>query len=193
MDTKSGGLDKRIVKTKKAMQEALAELLMSKSIGEISVTELCKKADISRKTFYSHYDNINDVVDDIFDEVIDEIIGVLDKSTEGKDTKELIDAFASLLFTGLAENSQYDRYMESPNRAWLLLKMQNAFALVIVKEVLKNENLTHDIYKVQTVADYIAAGLVMAIHNKKRKHKTDRNEEAAELLAKIAIYDLSLL
>lgn len=186
-------MDRRVVKTKKAIQEALAGLLMFKSIGEISVTELCKKADISRKTFYSHYDNINDVVDDIFDEVVDEIISVLDKSAEGKDTKGLIDAFASLLFTGMAEDTQYDRYMESPNRAWLLLKMQNAFALVIVKEVLKNDNLTHDMNKIQTVADYISAGLVMAIHNKKRKHKTDRNEEAAELLAKVAINDLSLL
>lgn len=47
--------DRRVKYTKQAIRESFLELLSEKPIEKISVTEICKKADINRGTFYSHY------------------------------------------------------------------------------------------------------------------------------------------
>lgn len=46
-------------------KKSLIELLDEKYISEISVTELCNKANMNRSTFYSHYENVIDVLDEI--------------------------------------------------------------------------------------------------------------------------------
>ena len=46
--------DRRVRKSKKALEEALIRLLAKKTITEITVTELTEEADIHRGTFYNH-------------------------------------------------------------------------------------------------------------------------------------------
>lgn len=48
-------VDLRIKKTHKALLQALQELLCEKSFDEISVSELCDRAEIRRATFYKHF------------------------------------------------------------------------------------------------------------------------------------------
>ena len=48
-------VDKRVANTKEAVTRVFSDLLKEKSIDEISVTEICQKANINRGTFYSHY------------------------------------------------------------------------------------------------------------------------------------------
>ncbi|MCD8077523.1 MAG: TetR/AcrR family transcriptional regulator [Lachnospiraceae bacterium] len=62
--------DRRILRTKKAIKTAFAELLARKSPNEITVTELAKAADINRKTFYNYYSDIYQVMDEIEDEIV---------------------------------------------------------------------------------------------------------------------------
>jgi len=61
--------DRRVLKTKKAIVSALIELLTVKSISDISVTELTSKAGVNRKTFYLHYDKIEDIIYDFSDDL----------------------------------------------------------------------------------------------------------------------------
>lgn len=55
------GEDRRIRKSKKALQEALIRLLSKKSIGEITIKELTDEADVHRGTFYHHYTDAMDL------------------------------------------------------------------------------------------------------------------------------------
>ena len=48
-------IDLRIQKTHKALLQALRELLSEKSFDEISVSELCDRAQTRRATFYKHF------------------------------------------------------------------------------------------------------------------------------------------
>ena len=57
--------DKRIIKTKKAIYQALKELYLENDFEDISITQLTEKANIGRKTFYLHYSSIDDIVDEI--------------------------------------------------------------------------------------------------------------------------------
>ena len=52
--------DRRIRKTRNAIKNGLAELLLEKSIGDISVRELTEKVDLNRGTFYLHYKDNSD-------------------------------------------------------------------------------------------------------------------------------------
>ena len=55
--------DRRTRKTKKAICEAFAELLVEKELHKITVKEIIEKADISRVTFYNHYLDVYDLHD----------------------------------------------------------------------------------------------------------------------------------
>lgn len=49
--------DMRTKRTKKALKKAIIELMTTETIEKISVTDLCKVAEINRVTFYSHYND----------------------------------------------------------------------------------------------------------------------------------------
>ena len=53
--------DRRTLKTRKALCEALAELLMEKELHKITVQEIADKADVNRVTFYKHYMDVYDL------------------------------------------------------------------------------------------------------------------------------------
>ena len=60
-----GNIDRRSQKTKQSIQAALIKLLEEKSFPKISVTDICREADINRNTFYSYYKRQSDVCDEI--------------------------------------------------------------------------------------------------------------------------------
>lgn len=53
--------DRRVRKTKKAIQDVFCELTKEKKLNEITIKELCAKADINKSTFYLHYRDIYDL------------------------------------------------------------------------------------------------------------------------------------
>ncbi len=69
---KSKNLNKSSRKTNRLIKNVFAEMLSEyKEISRISVSELCARAEISRGTFYSHYDDIYGVAEDYENELID--------------------------------------------------------------------------------------------------------------------------
>lgn len=61
-------MDRRILKTKDAIKTAYKNLLIEKQNQKISITELSQKANIDRKTFYLHYNSVDDVMTEIIEE-----------------------------------------------------------------------------------------------------------------------------
>ena len=62
--------DLRVIKTKKAIRDAFAELLSEKDIHKITITDIADTAVINRKTFYNYYAGVYAVVDEIENEII---------------------------------------------------------------------------------------------------------------------------
>ena len=92
--------DKRIAKTKKALKDTLRRLLRIKPLSSITVTELCKDADTSRITFYSHYNDKNALMDEMVRDMVSEAVDrylCLQKEADaaggpGKPAETLVDA-----------------------------------------------------------------------------------------------------
>ena len=53
----------RYLETERKIQECLIELLNKKDNDEITVSEICKKVQINRSTFYAHYLDLYDLLD----------------------------------------------------------------------------------------------------------------------------------
>lgn len=53
--------DLRVIKTQKAIRQALLNLLEKKNLEKITVKEICDQAMISKGTFYYHYRDIDDL------------------------------------------------------------------------------------------------------------------------------------
>jgi len=64
---------RRVKLTKKMIKDALFTLLEVKPVYRISISELCKEADVNRSTFYSHYSDPGDVLKEIEDDLIEKI------------------------------------------------------------------------------------------------------------------------
>ena len=50
--------------TAQKMNLALIELMEKKSFDTITIKELCEKAQVNRSTFYSHYQNMNELLEE---------------------------------------------------------------------------------------------------------------------------------
>lgn len=68
-----------VKKTKKAFERSLAELSKDYQANKISVTMVCKKAQLSRNAFYFHYKDINALIEDIENDVIREAQALLEE------------------------------------------------------------------------------------------------------------------
>ncbi len=62
--------DRRVIKTKKNLKATLIEMMGEIPFEQIAITELCKRAEISRITFYSHYSDKYALADDIFSDML---------------------------------------------------------------------------------------------------------------------------
>ncbi|HJB45987.1 MAG TPA: TetR/AcrR family transcriptional regulator [Candidatus Mediterraneibacter surreyensis] len=62
--------DRRITKTKRSLKEAMVSMLSKEDFEHISITELCREAEVSRITFYSHYNDKYALLDDIFNDML---------------------------------------------------------------------------------------------------------------------------
>ncbi|MEG1875755.1 MAG: TetR/AcrR family transcriptional regulator, partial [Angelakisella sp.] len=76
---KDAPVDRRTKRTKRALRQGLAVLLLKKSLKDISVRELTDAVDLHRGTFYAHYRDIFDLYASIEAEIIEEVNEILDE------------------------------------------------------------------------------------------------------------------
>lgn len=82
--------NRRVQYSKNALKEALIELLEEKKISAITVTELCKRADVNRGTFYAYYETPYQLLDSIEEELFESVMGSLVKYAPEKDVRNLL-------------------------------------------------------------------------------------------------------
>ena len=70
------------LRSKKLINEALADLLTEKSLDKITVTDVVTRADINRGTFYAHYKDIPDVVDHLIQQTFSAIRDEMMRQTQ---------------------------------------------------------------------------------------------------------------
>ena len=156
--------DKRIVNTKRALRHALIELLADTPFEEITITNLCKTADISRITFYTHYSDKYDLADDIFKEMIasgTELYNRLQQSNNpGNDP---VTSYCNVLDSIL--DTYYNNFdffhQTSPHRNYSLAFNFYHYVLVTFEmHARKERNLLMPKYSTRKVTGFLCLGLL---------------------------------
>ena len=95
------------VRSRKLINEALADLLTEKPLDKITVTDVVKRADINRGTFYAHYRDIPDVVDHLIQQTFSAIRDAMIAQTEIPSNMGLV--FLTAIQTILEEDLSFYR------------------------------------------------------------------------------------
>ena len=66
--------DRRIARTRKAIQNAYLDLLRQKGTEKITISDIAREADIDRKTFYLHYNSTEDIIREFAEEKTRELL-----------------------------------------------------------------------------------------------------------------------
>ena len=101
--------NRRVRMTKRMMKNALIDLLDEKPLEKITVTEICKVADVNRSTFYTHYEDIRALMLEIEDEVLEHVTVYADGFNDYSD-KKMLEVFEEF-FDYVKENAKIFRVL----------------------------------------------------------------------------------
>lgn len=106
--------DKRIRKTKRLLKQTLIDMLSESTFEQITVKSLCERAEVSRITFYTHYNDKFDLTDEIFIDMVEiarvDYYKMQENNNLTRDSKQsylnLLDAILNLFY----EQNHFLRY-----------------------------------------------------------------------------------
>ena len=110
MSENTNTYDRRTAKTRKAIIDALADLLYEKELHKVTVKEITEKADINRGTFYKHFLDVYDLYDKAEQDILVDL-GMLVLQLEEIPS----DKFFTHLVDFIDNNRAVFRMMFSPN------------------------------------------------------------------------------
>lgn len=162
MENMNKPLDRRIVRTKKAIKNAVTELLALEEPDKISITDLARKAGVNRKTFYGHYKDVENVIDEIENDVKESFDDMLAPLT----LEEIIEnpgiIFAKLTDMIAMDPAFYGRLLSTSRNSSLTTKIGDSFRTKI-KEIFARYPL--DQYQADLMIDFVASGVVTVFRN----------------------------
>ena len=160
-------MDKRIIKTKKGLREALKSLLDEKPFDKINVTEICARSQTSRVTFYTYYNDKYDLLTDLYHSLADEAQESFRKRQKSNNPQESFDkSIQNLLDTIL---SFEDNSVFSAARLALehdFIPIYHDFLLDCIRRFeIRYPEQMQSRYPVQQLNSFIAFGLWGFLHS----------------------------
>lgn len=178
--------DKRIVKTKRSLKAAMTDMLGKEDFEHISITELCRQAEISRITFYSHYSDKYALLDDIFNDML--CIGTKDyyrRQAENNPSHRLAAGYVNMLDSIL--ELYYDRFdffqHTNPERnPYLASRFYSIVLETVETHTLHVKKRLRIKYSPKKIAGFVCFGMLGFV-NESHKEKTPLEEIRKEARA----------
>ncbi len=131
-------LDRRVRRTREALQEALLILILEKGYDALTVEEIAARADVGRTTFYLHYHDQDDLLLSITGEFAEamqeEFLLRLDESAAG------IEELVALLFDLAGENVELFRAIMSGRCGAQVLSQFQRILLTLFRRMLEAQS-----------------------------------------------------
>lgn len=99
-----GKVDRRVVRTRKAIMAAFDKLVVERGIEKLTVSAIAREADIDRKTFYLHYSSIDDLVAQRTELSLGGVLQALRDQGEGRQPAERVHIVLSEVNAALVDN-----------------------------------------------------------------------------------------
>ena len=180
--------DLRIKKTKSVLKSTLISMLNEKSFEKINVTDICNKANISRITFYSHYNDKFSIIDEIIEEytAIAKII-FQKKQIENNKKNNSVQSYCNILDTILELFEKYPNFFQNitPDKnPYLSLILYNRVLKTVELHTIE-ESHTHKLkYTPRQITGFLCYGLAGFINESENENinKDKIREQAKRIL-----------
>lgn len=129
------------IRSRRLINQAFLELLQEKPFEKITVTDIVKRADINRSTFYAHYPDVRGLVEVLMDNVIRksvELVTALDFQELFTDPTPFL---TGLLNIGL-ENMELYRML---GRSDFAMKQVEEMKIILMKQAVTTVDLPEEI------------------------------------------------
>lgn len=156
-------MDKRIIKTKNNIKRTLIKMLAETPFEDITVKELCERAETSRITFYTHYSDKNELAYDIFGDMSNIAIDEYHRlQNENNPNKEIVLDYMNILYCVLNTfECNYDFFShtlqsESPALNYMYSKLIDE---LVGQKIEKDRERLNPRYSLTMTRDFICSGL----------------------------------
>ncbi len=174
-------VDRRVLKTKRAIRNAFAKLMVEKDINDITVMELSETADINRKTFYNYYSGVYQVVEDIENDIIssyERLLGDVQFRESMNAPYQLFERFSQLINM-------------DPEFFGYLLTMNGNIALItrimtLIKDKTREKmtsQLAIEDYKADIMIDFVLSGMLSVYQHWFSSDRSVPSEEVAQIIS----------
>lgn len=165
------GLNSSSKKTRELIKKNFAELINEKKeLSKVTVTELVKRAGITRSTFYTHYEDIYDVVNDYQLETIELLVSDDISLTSTEDIYKYFDK----IFDSLNKNEEIYKMLLAANGSIIFL--ENLKKLAGKKIYYAMQNLTSNKY-LELDVDFFMNGVITELIKYFRNQSDYTSEE----------------
>lgn len=177
--------DLRVMKTKRAIHTAFAELLTEKNMDDITVTDIASRAMINRKTFYNNYRGVYELVD----ELENEVIRTFETAMQGIDFIE--NPYA--VFVKLTEiiNSDMDFYgalLRSSRNAGLAHKIRQTLQQKAQDMFASRVDMPPD--QMEVMMNYSISGIVAVYQSWFNSERRQLIEEVSDIVSRMCLAGL---
>ena len=151
-------IDRRVIKTKKAIRGALMEIVEDKDLNKITMKEIAERADVDRKTVYNYYASAQDILDEIEDEAVAELEELTrDLQYDSENPLAVFEVLTALLVSKL---EVYTHLMRMELNSRLILKMISYLRDKVRETISRSKDIKPE--RVELVTEYVTAGLFSA-------------------------------
>lgn len=154
--------DRRVRKTKKAIQDVFCELTKEKKLNEITIKELCAKADINKSTFYLHYRDIYNLADSIQSILIRDVCSIIDEYPYNETIRKAPEMWKRIADTHFKDSNDLGMLMRRPGMQSLVQEFERAVIDTIMKKFVdagmkanSEEFFQHHLYVTFVINGYI--------------------------------------
>ena len=177
--------DLRVMKTKRAIHTAFAELLTEKNMDDITVTDIASRAMINRKTFYNNYRGVYELVD----ELENEVIRTFETAMQGIDFIE----HPYAVFVKLTEiiNSDMDFYgalLRSSRNAGLAHKIRQTLQQKAQDMFASRVDMPPD--QMEVMMNYSISGMVAVYQSWFNSERRQLIEEVSDIVSRMCLAGL---
>ncbi|MFP5105578.1 TetR/AcrR family transcriptional regulator [Neobacillus sp. C211] len=184
--------DRRIVRTKRLIRDALTELMEEKGFEGITVRDLTKKADINRGTFYLHYRDKYDLLEQSEAQILNEI----EKMTQEINPNDFLNfnsendpfPFIINLFEFFHENSSFMKVILGPKGdASFQGKLRDIIKKTFFQHIMSKINGEEMLVPVEYLFSYVSSAHLGVIQHWLESGMEKPPREMAMILSRITL------
>lgn len=153
-------LDRRSKYSIHVIRQALFELLEIKSLDEITVVDICTKADVNRGTFYKYYRDVPDLYDKTEDSLVQEIYALMERSGIQDSQNHF---FFREILTILADNREFTYIAQNKAFSERLAQKLLSFFIPYLQQMLKAKCPNASGQNSDLLLEYVLGGCIRVV------------------------------